>query len=213
MATDERHAAAQTERSYAVQLRVAGEEPRDLASGLEEFLAAVDFAFEWLQEEDPRRDGSERLAIVELRDGTRHEVWSYPPSDEPSAGQELVGRYGFNPVSWQPPPEPALHEAAPPAPPPVSDPVHVEPIVFEPEEPEAPPGRAATLKEQAVGWAHGAWDDKATRACLIVALASLWLSIGLADPIFLLVFLVAAAGLWRLRERCRPLAPDPDDWL
>ena len=213
MATDERHAAWQTERSYAVQLRAAGEEPRDLASGLEEFLAAVDFAFEWLQEEDPRRDGSERLAIVELRDGTRHEVWSYPPSDEPSAGQELVGRYGFNPVSWQPPPEPEVHEAAPPAPPPVSDPVSVEPIVFEPEEPEAPPGRAATLKELAVGWSRGAWDDKVTRVCLIVALASLWLSIGLADPIFLVVFLGAAAGLWRLRERCRPLAPDPDDWL
>jgi hypothetical protein len=212
MATDERHAGGETERTYAVQL-VAGEaEPRDLTAGLTEFLAAVDFAFEWLQREDPQRDGTDRLSIIETRDGGRHEVWSYPPSEEPSAGQELVEVYGFNPVSWQPPSPPAqVPRVAPPAPPPALDPAPSEPTVPEPE--PAPPPRHVAGRAAIVAWWRAAWDDKASRCCLIVAAVALWLTVGLADPVFLAALGVALAGLWMLRDRRRAPAPDPDDWL
>ena len=153
MATDERHAGGETERTYAVQL-VAGEaEPRDLTSGLTEFLAAVDFAFEWLQREDPQRDGTDRLSIIETRDGGRHEVWSYPPSEEPSAGQELVEVYGFNPVAWQPPSPPVqAPRAVPPPPPPAR---WIPRQASRPSRNRSPRRRRGTLRSGLPRWRGG----------------------------------------------------------
>jgi hypothetical protein len=99
MASSEtRHAAAQTERRFAVRLLPEGGPPTELADGLTEFFDAFDLAFEWLNREDPARTGGATLAILETCDGVSEEVWTYPPL--PSNGQELTARLGFNPANW-----------------------------------------------------------------------------------------------------------------
>ena len=79
MAQETRHAAWQTERSFAVRLLPEAGPPTDLASGLTEFLDAFDLASEWVSREDPARNGAATLAIIETRDGVTEEVWTYPP--------------------------------------------------------------------------------------------------------------------------------------
>ena len=74
MAQETRHAAWQTERSFAVRLLPEAGPPTDLASGLTEFLDAFDLASEWVSREDPARDGAASLAIIETRDGVPEEV-------------------------------------------------------------------------------------------------------------------------------------------
>lgn len=103
MATETRHAAWQNERTYAVRL-LSGPGPAvDLADGLTDFLDAVDFAFEWLDRVDPARDRATQLAILETREGTTEEVWTYPPGPREARedGDALVERFGFNPVTWK----------------------------------------------------------------------------------------------------------------
>jgi hypothetical protein len=58
-----------------------------------------------------------------------------------------------------------------------------------------------------------AWDNRASRCCLIAAAASLWLALALADPIFLITLLASVAGLWVLHHRNHPPTTDPDEWL
>src|ERR1700730_8213373 len=99
MAQETRHAAWQTERSFAVRLLPEAGPPTDLASGLTEFLDAFDLASEWVSREDPARDGAASLAIIETRDGVPEEVWTYPPP-EPVEREDLTARLGFNPVTW-----------------------------------------------------------------------------------------------------------------
>jgi hypothetical protein len=101
MATETRHAAWQTGRSFAVRLLTEQAPPADLASGLPDFLDAVDFAFDWLNREDPARDGAARLAIFATRDGVTEEVWTYPAARR-GDDQELVDVFGFDPVTWVP---------------------------------------------------------------------------------------------------------------
>ena len=74
MVTETCHAAWQTRRSFAVRLLADKGAASDLASGLPDFLEAVDFAFDWLNLEDPGRDGTARLAIFATRDGVTAEV-------------------------------------------------------------------------------------------------------------------------------------------
>ena len=96
MAHDVRHAAWQTERRFAVRILPEDGPPADLASGLTEFLDAFDFASEWVSREDPARDGTASLAIVETQDGVAEEVWTYTP------GQPAPD---FSPLSWPAVPE------------------------------------------------------------------------------------------------------------
>src|SRR2546421_5694025 len=91
MANETRHAAWQTERRFAVRLLPEDGPPADLASGLTEFLDAFDFASEWVSREDPARDGTASLAIVETQDGVTDEVWTYTPG-QPAAD--------FSPLNW-----------------------------------------------------------------------------------------------------------------
>jgi hypothetical protein len=98
MATEIRHAAWQA-RSFAVRMLVEQGSPEELASGLTEFLDALDVVFEWLNREDPGREGQAQLAIFEIRDGVAEEVWTYPPPQSDDA-QELVKLFGFDPVAW-----------------------------------------------------------------------------------------------------------------
>jgi hypothetical protein len=60
-----------------------------------------------------------------------------------------------------------------------------------------------------------AWNDRPSRVFLIGSGASLWFSVGLADPHFLLPPLVSLPALWwRHRNRVEPAAEaEPEDWL
>lgn len=225
MAHDSRHAAWQTERRFAVRILPEDGPPTDLASGLTEFLDAFDFASEWVSREDPARDGTAGLAIVETQDGVTEEVWTYTPGqpapvfspltwpaipDFPSRQRKsrLRERIGTAEVVER---EPALVRPAPPP-----RPVFVAP-------PEPSPARAADVappvrespRRWLRTWVRTAWNDRLSRVCLIGSGASLWFSVGLADPHFLLPQLVFLPALWwRHRNRVQPpTEAEPEDWL
>jgi hypothetical protein len=265
MATEASHAAWHTQRRFAVRLLAEPGPARDLADELPDLLSAIDLAVDWLDREDLSRDRDIRLAVVETRDGVPTEVWTYPPTHEPSAGQELVQRLGFNPAAWRPPtqtnpgtrptgtrthtpsqpPErvtPHTHDPEPPPPPypPVAssptaqpetanDATHIR--IAQPTTPAARAAAPAILTDNldidnagrpkrpawpAARWIAATieltWDNRASRCCLIIAAASLWLAVALTEPIFLITLLASIAGLWTLRRHQTPTT-DPDDWL
>jgi hypothetical protein len=63
--------------------------------------------------------------------------------------------------------------------------------------------------------ALAAWDDRLSRVLAGLAGATLWCTIGLAEPLLLLPLAIFAGGLWwRHTHRPEPAADaDPDDWL
>jgi hypothetical protein len=241
MASNARHAAWQTERRFAVKLYPVDGSQSELARDLTDFLDAVDFAVEWLNSEDPARNGIATLAIVETHDGSSEEVWTYPPAPSPTA--ELVNRLGFNPVTWAGTPDYSAVEqksrlrerVASTAtrqrhPLPVRETPEPAPVIAAPPAPRTPlppplpaPPRARTdvpvdARTAARKWIRAntriAWDDRISRVMLILAGATLWFTVGLADPAFLLPLATFVAGLWwRHRHRPPPVADDPEEWL
>jgi hypothetical protein len=223
MANDVRHAAWQTERRFAVRILPEDGPPADLASGLTEFLDAFDFASEWVSREDPARDGTASLAIVETHDGVAEEVWTYTPGQPAPA---------LSPLSWAAVPEfpnrqrksrlrerigtAVVVERAPTVVPPSPPPRHV--AVARPE-PEPVRTEVEAVRESARQWlrtwVRRAWNDRVSRVCLIVSGVSLWFSVGLADPHFLVPLLVLLPALWwRDRNREEPVAQvEPEDWV
>lgn len=224
MAQETRHAAWQTERSFAVRLLPEAGPPTDLASGLTEFLDAFDLASEWVSREDPARDGAASLAIIETRDGVPEEVWTYPPP-EPVEREDLTARLGFNPVTWVGVPEfsgddhrsrlrqrvwPADDRATAVVPRLVPPPPLPEPEI---DVIEHAPARDAPRRSVRAR-ARAAWDDLPSRCCLIASGVSLWFSAGLADPRFLLPLLGFAPVLWwRQRDGAAEPEADAEDWL
>ena len=101
MAEPNRHAAWHPPRSYSVKL-LDQDIPLELARGLTDFLDAFEFAAEWLDREDPTRQGTTRLAIFETRGDVMTEVWTYPAAPP---NDQLVKLFGFDPVRWKPAPE------------------------------------------------------------------------------------------------------------
>jgi hypothetical protein len=231
MAQELRHAAWQTERRFTVRLVPEDGPPADLASGLTEFLDAFDLASDWVSREDPGRDGTASLAIVEFHDGVAEEIWTYTPG-QPAAD--------LTPLTWPHVPEfpkrerrsrlsqrvsAAAGNRAPKAlPPSPAWPPPVAPVpergLEQPAPREAPTPRiAAAPREAPRKWirarVRAAWGDRLSRSCLIGSGASLWFTVGLADPQFLLPLLVFSPALW-WRERNRDLTPpkaEPEDWL
>jgi hypothetical protein len=226
MAHETRHAAWQTERRFAVRLLPEDGPPADLASGLTEFLDAFDLASEWVSREDPARDGTASLAIVETQDGVSEEVWTYTPGQPPAAD--------VSPLSWAAPPAfptrqrksrlrervgtAVVVERAPPvlvspSPPP-------RPVVVARPEPEIARTAEVAAARESPGqwlrtWVRTAWNDRLSRVFLIGSGASLWFTVGLADPHFLLPLLVFMPGLW-WRHRSRDETPrevEPEDWV
>lgn len=63
--------------------------------------------------------------------------------------------------------------------------------------------------------ARAVWDDPVSRCLLFLAIASLWLTLGLADPAFLLLLLVLLPCLWwrQRRQSATRAEDDSDDWL
>ncbi len=224
MAHETRHAAWQTERRFAVRLRRGEGPPADLASGLTEFLDAFDLASEWVSREDPARNGTASLAIVETQDGVAEEVWTYTPG-RPAPD--------FSPLNWAAVPafpsrerksrlrermatavvvERAPTVVAPSAPP--------RPVFVAPPEPAiVTTAEVPAVREAPRQWlrtrVRAAWNDRLSRCFLIGSGASLWFSVGLADPKFLLPLLVFLPGLWwRHRNRVEPPAEvEPEDWV
>jgi len=233
MADGVRHAAWQRENRFAVQLLAGDEQVQDLATGLPDYLGAVDFAVEWLDREDPARERDLRVVIVETGELGAHEVWAYPPPESP--GQELVALFGFNPAAWQPPPawgarerdprdqpDPQLsvhsHFSSPvaplriAAPPPAPAPPHaVSDAAAEPTAPRLPQGLAAW--DALVTAAGSAWEDLPSRCCLVIAGATLWLALALAEPAFLVMLAAPLSGLWLRRDHRAAPTTDPDDWF
>jgi hypothetical protein len=233
MAQERRHAAWQAERRFTVRLVPEDGPPADLASGLTEFLDAFDLASDWVSREDPARDGTASLAIVEVHDGVDEEIWTYTPG-QPAAD--------FTPLTWPRVPEFPRRErrsrlsqrvsaagsraprALPPSPawPPPARAASA-PVIDRPDRAAArvapAPRSAVAPREVPRKWirarARAAWKDRLSRGCLIGSGASLWFTIGLADPHFLLPLLVFSPAVW-WRERNRDLTPptaEPEDWL
>jgi len=225
MAHETRHAAWQTERRFAVRLLPEDGPPADLASGLTEFLDAFDFASEWVSREDPARDGTAGLAIVETQDGIAEEVWTYTPG-QPAAD--------FSPLNWAAVPEfphrerksrlrerveragPVVERAPTvvrPSPPqrPIAPPPEPEPEIVRTEVAATRETPRQSVRTRVLA----AWNDRLSRCLLIASGASLWFSVGLADPQFLLPMLVFLPALW-WRERGRdtsPPEPETEDWV
>jgi hypothetical protein len=68
--------------------------------------AALEFAFDYLQAEDPLRNGKvDGLEIVRVGDVSREKVWSYSHRDHSAVDVDLVRLWGFDPTChWQGPP-------------------------------------------------------------------------------------------------------------
>lgn len=229
MARDTRHAAWHDKREFSVRLIAADGAARDLITGFTEFLAAVDFVTEWLDREDPSCEGDEKLVILQTENGVSAEVFSYPPSDEADVSLGLVQRYGFDPAAlrFRPNdnPKPKLDKlshriARPPEPTrslviaPEVSPTRPESSVEVAESPLPRPRPNPWTTRHPIGvLLRLMWKDRASRGCLVIAALSIWLTVTLVDPTFLLPLLASATALWFLHHR-RPFPEsDPDDWL
>lgn len=56
------------------------------------------------------------------------------------------------------------------------------------------------------------WRDRIGRVCVVVMIASLWLTVALVEPAFFLLLLAAAGALW-YRLRHLPVEEPVDDWF
>jgi hypothetical protein len=70
------------------------------------FDAALEFAFDYLQTEDPLRNGKvDGLEIVCADDVSREKVWSYSHREHTAVDVDLVRLWGFDPTRhWTGPP-------------------------------------------------------------------------------------------------------------
>jgi hypothetical protein len=221
MAVDVRHAAA----SFAV--RVLGESGAgpELASGLPDLAAATDFAVDWLDREDPRREGSVRLVIVRVDDTGVHTVLTYP-ADAPSRSPGLVAVFGFDPTTWQPhspnrPPNDELRRRLPSGPRPATskasvalpvetDPVEPDPVEPEPVALEPRRGDWVDLVRGAAALMRSSWNDGFSRAFLIAAGVSMWLTVTLFEPVFFVIALAMSGALWARQRQLQGVEPDDD---
>lgn len=105
MAADPRHAAGQS--SYEVHEGLEGDLGLNLGLRYEtvDFGAAVDFAFDFLERRDPRREGAvAALRIVRVQASERETVWTYSHSQSQGPSRDLVGVWGFDVTRpWQSP--------------------------------------------------------------------------------------------------------------
>lgn len=105
MAQMTRHAAEHDR--YEVHELLGGEPALDLGLRFEaeDFGAAVDFAFAYLERRDPGREGVvSALEIVRVRGSERDTVWTYSHAQSRSIARDLVRVWGFDPgQGWRSP--------------------------------------------------------------------------------------------------------------
>jgi hypothetical protein len=68
---------------------------------------AVEAAFAYLEDHDPRREGKvSALEIVQVDGETRRTVWAYSANTRNARTQDLLGRWGFDVTrAWTGPPQ------------------------------------------------------------------------------------------------------------
>jgi hypothetical protein len=105
MAVDLRHAAGGSR--YEVHEILEGDPALDLGLRYEsaDFGSAVDFAFDFLERRDPRREGAvSALEIVRVEGSRRETVWNYQHSASVELPRNSVGVWGFDVTRrWQGP--------------------------------------------------------------------------------------------------------------
>lgn len=105
MAAEPRHAAGRP--VYEVHELREGEPALDLGTRYEtsDYGAAVEFAFDFLQRKDPRREGEVGgLEIIRVADGKRETVWTYSHAQTLASANDLVRVWGFDVTRpWQHP--------------------------------------------------------------------------------------------------------------
>jgi hypothetical protein len=68
------------------------------------FLDAAEFAFEFLDEHDPQREGRvSALEIVRVSPALRETVWRYEHDGSPSGHQDPRELWGFDVTTWRGP--------------------------------------------------------------------------------------------------------------
>jgi len=218
MAGQVRHAAC-----FTVRLLAESGAETELASELPDLAAATDYAFEWLNREDPTREAQVRLVIVRVDEAGAHTVLRYPP-DVQRSGQDLVSLFGFNPVTWQrhdlsrpATVEPRLRLPARPAAPSQPDIVRPLPSDPDPVEPEPAPAEPEPRRANWHDLVRGAgatlrssWDDRFSRAFLLAAAVSMWLTVTLFEPLFFVIALGMGAALWARQRQLQGIEPDDD---
>src|SRR5689334_760924 len=122
MALTTSHAAEQKEL-FSVEVLSTGTPATVIASGLTDFLDAVDRAMEWLARDGEERDEEPSVVVYSTIDDVRRQVWGHPESAcaHPRPDHRLVEVFGFDPVNWQAPGDTAsrmrIRVQATPAPP------------------------------------------------------------------------------------------------
>jgi hypothetical protein len=96
MAETQRHAAGQR---YEVREVLEGAPPVDLGLRFEttDLGTAVDYAFDFLEQRDPRREGAvSALEIVRVADSERETVWTYCHAKASGSAGDLVRLWGYD---------------------------------------------------------------------------------------------------------------------
>jgi hypothetical protein len=231
MVNSDSHAATNGESTFAVILLPGeGAPPVELAGALRSLSEAFEHAAEWLDREDASRAGTVKLAIVEDCGGAMSMVWSYPPEHLPETeGAGLVEVFGFDPVHWNPraacvSSSQGSSDRLPSSPSPSRAFQHESYV--EEDEPDPTSAVAPQAHRESAGAlrllnARRAlqiiWEDRISRTFFVMGAASLWLTVTLTEPRFLVVFFLAlGAGTWWHRLRARASVgreADIDDWL
>jgi hypothetical protein len=230
MAVDASHAAKHDDKTFSVEVLSGGETATVLAAALTDYFDALDRAMAWLEREDPERTRSSSIGIFTSSDGVREQVWAYPSKPGSSAAdtKRLVELFGFDPVTWKPPPgefdaararPPQRERELEPASPSLS--TFAAAVEEPPPEIDSPPpserfetwlrsGTRLRVRQDFLA----VWDDQRSRWCLLLAVLCLWLTVTLLEPSFIVPLLVAVAGLWSRRGYRTVIgAEDVDDWF
>jgi len=230
MAVDASHAAKHDDKTFSVEVLSGGGTATVLAIALTDYFDALDRAMAWLEREDPERTRSSSIGIFTSSDGVREQVWAYPsqPGSSAEDTKRLVELFGFDPVTWKPPPgEFDAARARPPQREREAEPASPSLSTFAAAVEESPPEiDSPGPSERLDSWLRSewrlrvrqdflaVWDDQRSRWCLLLAVLCLWLTVTLLEPSFLAPLLVAAAGLWSRRGyRTVAAAADVDDWF
>jgi hypothetical protein len=224
--------AADTTETFSVETLCAPASVTVIATGLTDFLDAVDVAMEWLSQAECEQADPPAVAIFSTVGATRKQVWGYPSSAATQAAPEerrLVDLFGFDPVSWRPTvgtddPVPGARPVrrTPPSPEPS---LTVFAAAVEHEESDdrddpAPPLPRERWVADPQRWRwfwdeiRAAWEDRVSRWCIVFGVLSLWLMVTLVEPSFLASVVAAGAGVWsRRRRHPAPAGDGVEDWF